>query len=355
MTIPSVHWSLTLGLLQPGDAHTIVLAIPAFRTKRGFMHKHWYSTFLALCLIELPALGQANAHKLLGDALVFENRGSFEMAAEYANLAINSGELSGAELGRGYLILGLSSQGRGNFIDAQMAFEHSLRILKHDREHVEDYASALDNYAGLYEDLGQLDLAVPMYQKALRMRQRIGEHTGTAQSLLELAQLALAQHRVRQAHKYFEQASKQIQSGADLTDDGKALLLETQGSVAMAEHEASAAIAPYQQALEIVERSRGEQHWLAGWEYALLGNANAASGDLSVALADMRNGVAILDHALGKGNPKCQAAELAYARVLDLIGLHVEAAQMRQTVERVRKDHSGNQCAGCTVSVAGFQ
>lgn len=319
------------------------------------MNVHWYSTLLALWLIELPVLGQANPHKVLHDALVLENRGNFEAAAEYAKLAINSGSLTGAELGRGYIILGLSSQGRGNAIDAQIAFEHSLRILEHDREHVEDYASALDDYAGLYVDLGQLDVAVPMCLKALRLRQKIGEHTETAISLMQLAQLALARHRVREAHKYLQQASEQIESAADLTDDDKALLLETQGSLALAEHKASAAIPLYQHALEVVKQSRGEQHWLVGWEYMLLGNANAESGDLNVALADMRNGIAILDHALGKGNPKSLVAELAYARVLDRIGLRVEAAQVRRTVERARKEHSGNQCAGCTVSVAAFQ
>jgi len=111
---------------------------------------------------------------------VLEKQGNFEKAAEYAKLALNSGKLSGAELGRVYMILGLSSQERGNFIDAQIDFEHALRILKHDREHVEDYASALEDYGGLYLQSGQLDLAVPMCRKALRLRQKNGEQTGTA-------------------------------------------------------------------------------------------------------------------------------------------------------------------------------
>jgi tetratricopeptide (TPR) repeat protein len=317
--------------------------------------RHWYSTFLALWLIELPVFGQANPHQVLNGAQVLEKQGNFEMAAEYANLAINSGKLSGAELGRGYIILGLSSQGRGKFVDAQIAFEHSLRILEHDREHVEDYASALDNYAGLYGDLGQLDVAVPMCRKALRLRQKIGEHTGAALSLMQLAQLALARNRIREAHKYLQQASDQIESASYLTDDDKALFLETQGSLAMAEHKPSAAVPLYQHALEVLKQSRGEQHWLAGWEYVLLGNALAQAGDLSVALTDMRKGLGILDHALGKGNPKYLVAELAYAPVLDRMGLHVEAAQVRRTVERTRKDHPVNQCAGCTVNVAAFE
>jgi tetratricopeptide (TPR) repeat protein len=322
--------------------------------KRGFVNAHWYSTLLVLWLIE-PVLGQSNPHKMLNDAQVLESRGNFATAAEYANLALNSGKLSGAELGKGYMILGLASQGRGDFIGAQIAFEHSVRILKHDREHVQDYAAALENYGGLYLQLGQLDVAVPMCRKALRLRQKIGERTGTALSLMKLAQLALAQNRVREAHKYLQQASDQIQSSTDLTDDDRAFFVETQGSLAMAEHKASAAIPLYQHALALTKQCRGEQYWLVGWEYVLLGYANVESGDSSVALADMRKGLDILDHGLGKGNPKYLVAELAYARVLDRIGLRVEAAQVRRTVERARKDHSGNQCAGCTISVAAFQ
>jgi tetratricopeptide (TPR) repeat protein len=319
------------------------------------VNAHGYLTFLALWLITLPVLGQANPHQVINDALELEHRGNFEMATEYAKQAINSGKLSGAELGAGYILLGVSNQGRGNFIEAQNAFEHSLHILEHDREHVGYYATALDTYAGLYLEWGQVDVALPMCRKAARLRQKIGDHTGLTLSLTQLAQLALARHRVREARRYLQQASDELQSAAGLTDDDRALFLETEGSLAIAEHKASAAIPLYQHALEVVKQSRGEQHWLVGWQYMLLGNANAESGDLTVAVADMRKGLPILARALGNGNPKYLIAEIAYARVLDRIGLHVEAAEVRRTVERARKDHPGNQCAGCTVSVAAFQ
>jgi len=292
---------------------------------------------------------------MLNDAQVLENRGNFEMSAQYAKLAINSGKLSTAEMGRGYVILASSSQGLGNLIDAQINFERSLRILKHDREHVKDYAAALHDYAGLYGDLGQFDVALSISRKALRLRQEVGEHALAAVSLMQLAQLELAENRVREARKYVQQASEQMQRGSDLVDDDKAFFLETQASIAMAEHKASAAVPLYQRSLELTKQSRGEQHWLTGAEYVLLGSAHAESGDLSAALADMRKGLAILDPVLGKGNPKYLVAELVYARVLDRIGLRVEAAQVRRTVERARKDHPGNQCTACTVSVDAFQ
>jgi tetratricopeptide (TPR) repeat protein len=317
--------------------------------------KPLYWTVLTLWLLRIPTFAQLNPQKLLQDALVLENRGSFETAAKVAKTAIDSRQLNGNELGRGYIILAVACQGAGDLANAQGAFEHALQLLEHDREHPEDYASALENYAGFYSELRQLDLAAPMWQKAFHLRQRIGDHTGTAESLARLAEYALARNRVREAHRYFQKASEEAELAPDLTDDDKAFFLETQGWLAVAEHHAPAAVAAYQRALELVERSRGEQHWLAGWEHMLLGKAYADSGDFRSALANMQAGLTILDHALGQKSPKYFTAELAYSQVLDQVGEHAEAAQMRAHAEKAGKGYFGSQCAGCTINVAAFR
>jgi len=317
--------------------------------------KHLYWTLLTLWLLHMPTFGQINPHTVLHDALVLENGGSFEAAARVAKAAIDSRQLSGNELGRGYIILAVACQGAGDLADAKIAFEHALRVLGHDREHPEDYASALENYAGFYNELGQLDVAAPMWRKAFHLRQRVGDHTGTALSLTRLAELALARNRVREAHRYLQKASNEAKASPDLIDDDKAFFFEAQGWLAIDEHHASVAVAAYQHALELVERSRGEQHWIAGLEHMLLGKAYAESGDLRSALANMQTGLTILDHALGQKNPKYFAAELAYSRILDQFGLHAEAAEMRATAEKASKDYYGSQCAGCTINVAAFR
>jgi hypothetical protein len=317
--------------------------------------KHLYWTLLTLWLLRMPTFGQLNPHPVLHDALVLENHGSFETAAKVAKAAIDSRQLSGNELGRGYIILAVASQGAGDLANAQIAFEHALEVLEHDREHPEDYASALENYAGFYSELGQLDVAAPMWRKAFHLRQRIGDRTGTALSLTRLAELALARNRVGEAHQYLQKASDEAKASPDLIDDDKAFFFETQGWLADAEHHAPAAVAAYQHALGLVERSRGEQHWLVGWEHMLLGKAYAESGDFRSALANMQTGLTILDHALGQKNPKYFAAERAYSRVLDHLGLHAQAAQMRAAAEKASKDYYGSQCAGCTINVAALR
>lgn len=317
--------------------------------------RHLYWTLLNLSLLCTPTFGQSNPHTALHDALLLNNRGTFETAARLAKTAVDSRQLNGNELGRGYIILAVAYQGAGDLVNAQIAFEHALQVLEPDREHPEDYASALENYAELYSQLGQLDVAAPMWRKALHLRQRIGDHTGTALTLTRLAELALSRNRVGEAHRYLQKASNEAKASLDFIDDDKAFFFETQGWLAIAEHQAPAAIAAYQQALELIERSRGEQHWLAGWEHMFLGKAYAESGDFRSALANMQTGLATLDHALGQKNPKYFAAELEYSRVLDQFGLHVEAVQMRAAAEKARKDYYGGQCVGCTINVAAFR
>jgi tetratricopeptide (TPR) repeat protein len=317
--------------------------------------RHLYWALLILWLLRVPTFGQLNPHTVLQDALVLENRGSFEAAAKVAKAAIDSRQLSGNELGRGYIILAVACQGAGDLANAQIAFEHALQVLEHDREHPEDYASALENYAGFYSELGQFDVAAPLWRKALHLRQRIGDHAGTALSLTRLAEFNLARNLVREAHRYLQMASNEVTASPDLIDDDKTFLFEIQGWLAIAEHRAPAAVADYEHALELVERSRGEQHWLAGWEHMLLGKAYAESGDFTSALANMQTGLTILDHALGQKNPKYFAAELAYSRVLDRSGLHAEAAQMSAAAEKASKAYYGSQCAGCTINVAAFR
>jgi tetratricopeptide (TPR) repeat protein len=317
--------------------------------------RHLYWTLLTLWLLCMPTLGQSNPHTVLHDALVLTNRGNFETAARLAKAAIDSRQLNGNELGRGFIILAVACQGAADLANAQASFEHALQVLEHDREHPEDYASALENYAGFYSELGQPDVAAPMLRKALHLRQRIGDHTGAALSLTRLAELALARNRLREAQRNLQKASNEANASADLIDDDKAVFFETQGWLAMAEHHAPAAVAAYQDALELAKRSRGGQHWLAGWEHMLMGKAYAESGNLKSGLVNMQTGLAILDHALGQKNPKYVAAELAYSRLLDQAGLHAEAAQMRAAGELASKDYYRRQCAGCTINIAAWR
>jgi len=310
---------------------------------------------LALLLACSPLLAQMNPDGQLRQAFVLEQQGQFGEVIAITKPLTESSQLSSVEVARACITLAVAYEGEGEFVEAREAFERSLHILDHDPEHTTDYAAALDNYAGLYNNAGQQGIAGQMWMKALHLRQQNGDHSGVTRSFMNLAGLALAQNRIREAKKYLKQAADEIKQAHDLVDDDFAVLCETEAWLALAGGHPSTAVAKYGRSLEIITRTRGEQHWLTGWEYMLRGKAYAQSHDTEKALADMGKGLIILEHALGDRNPKYFAAQLAYSQVLDRAGSHAEAAQVNAAAQQAIKAFYRNQCIGCTVNVAAFR
>ena len=310
---------------------------------------------LTLLLLCSPLIAAENVHQQLRGAFSLEQQGKFDEAIASANRAIESGELSEVERGRACIMLGVSYHQIGKFNEAQSAFERSVRIFKNDHDHLSDFAAALNNFGGLYIDVGQFAVAVVMWKKALHLRQQTGDHAASARSLMALAGLSLAQRRTKKAKDYLKRASEEMSLASDLVDDDFTFLFENQAWLALAEGHASVAVVDFQRALELCQRTRGHDHWLTGWEHVLRGEAYFQSGDLENAIADMREGLAILDRALSHENPKYLAAEIAFSRILDRDGAHAEAEQLRASARQVSKDFYGGQCVGCTINAVGFR
>ena len=310
---------------------------------------------IIMLLVCSPLLAQGNRHATVHDGLIEEQYGHFDAAISAIKLAVDSNQLSGIELGRAYIMFGIAYHRAGKFTEANAAFEQSLHLLEHDPEHESDYAEALNNYAGLNADAGQFEVARAMWLKALHLRQQMGDHAAAIGSLTDLGQLALAQKRIREAKRYIKRASEEMESAHDLADDYFTVFLETQGKLALAEGHASEAVDKFQRALELCQRTRGDEHWLTGWEHILRGKAYAQAGGLNDAARDMAEGLAIIDHALGRKSLNYLAAVVAYSQVLDRAGSHAQAAQLRATAGKTTKDLYGSQCLGCTINIMGFR
>jgi tetratricopeptide (TPR) repeat protein len=315
-------------------------------------------TLLILLSATTSVLGQSNPHDQLHQALLFEKQQRFDAAIASAKSALDSNQLNQIERGRAYIELGFALQMKGRLVEAQSAFENAIRLLETDPANATDYAAALDNYAGLYDETGQFDRAIPIWLKALHLRQKIGDHEAIAHSFVNLAGLALSENQVHKAKQYLRQASHEMKLARDLTDDDLALFYETQGWLAMDEGNPSLAVDDYRRALDLCVRAHGQEHWLAGWERILLGRAYLKSGhkgDINRGLADMSDGLAIIGHALGQENPKYLVAELAYSHALDQAGSHAEAARLKAAAEQAGRELSRSQCVGCTIDVSAFR
>jgi tetratricopeptide (TPR) repeat protein len=317
--------------------------------------RHALQLFAANFLICIMVGRQAQSQTTLQDALQLENQGHYDTARNVIQQVIESGRLDHVELGRAYIMLGFAYRSQGKFLLAQSAFEQAIRILKNDPATQGDYASALENYAGLYGDFGQLKPADSMLQKALRLRRQTGSHAAAARCLLTLAEDALAGKQVHEAAEYVEQAREEMSAAPEQLNDDRMAFMETEALLQLKQGHASAAVLGYTDALQLCIRTYGENHWLAGWQRVFRGKAYFEAGDPNRALADIQAGVDILKQTVGPANPMSIASQIVYSQALERTGAHQEAARIRAAADQTRKDLYGGQCPGCTMNVAGFR
>jgi tetratricopeptide (TPR) repeat protein len=91
---------------------------------------------------------------------------------------VDSGSLNAPDTGKAWNILALAYEERGDFTDAQRAYECAIRTLEKLPNHIKDYAMALDDLGGLYLAMGHADPAVRIKEKTLHLYKKIGDHEG---------------------------------------------------------------------------------------------------------------------------------------------------------------------------------
>src|SRR5260370_34044826 len=131
--------------------------------------QHLKKNLLTLLLACPPLLAQMNPHERLRQAFALEQQGQFGKVIAMTKPLTDFNQLSGVELGRACILLGLAYQQEGNHAESSGAFERSLHILEHDPDHVTDYAAALQNYASLDSDGEQLQIAANITVKTLQL------------------------------------------------------------------------------------------------------------------------------------------------------------------------------------------
>jgi tetratricopeptide (TPR) repeat protein len=309
---------------------------------------------ILLLLTACPLLSQITPAQRLTDAFVLEKEGKPAPAITELQALLNSNSLDALGSGKAWNILGLAYEDMGEFAPSQRAFEESLRILQNLPDNIRDYAMALDDFGGLYLATGQFEVADKIKTRALGLYQKIDDHEGIARAAYDLAAVAFGQKKVASGSKYLERAVKEARAANDLDDDDLAAMASLQGWKALFHDDFTLGLASYRKALDLWKKRHGEEHPYTGWGHVLLGDADAEAGQLTTALEEMRQGIAILDHTLGRQNPRYLLAEIAYSRVLDATGSHSDAAHIKAMAEPLLKDIYSRQCAGCTISAAAF-
>lgn len=292
-----------------------------------------------------------DAPQTVARAYTLEEQGHVAESVSLVRPLVDSGTLHRAELGRAWTVLGLAYTDQGTFASAQHAFEQAIAILQPLPENVLDYAAALDNFGALYRAMGQLDSSVSLRLKTLHIYEQIGDHSGIARACNNLASLALLQRDMKKGRQYLKRSAEEMKVATALDADDVAAIYSMQAEFAAVNGDTQAAIAGYERALHTWKSAHEENHRNIAWGYMLLGQAYAVAGRVDEATTEMKQGLSILDHLLGRSNPYYLQAEIAYSRLLDETGAHAAAARLRTADQATLKAYYQRQCVGCTISV----
>ena len=297
--------------------------------------KAYLSGVMTLTVVAAHLLAaQTNPDPRIAEAFALERDGQIKQSIAAVQALLDSGSLNAPDTGKAWNILALAYEDRGDFIDAQRAYERAIRTLEKLPNHLKDYAMALDDLGGLYLAMGHADLAVRIKEKTLRLYKKIGDHEGTAIASSDLAGLALSERRIRNGRKYLELATREKTLARALDDDNLAAMSSIQGWLAHLQGNLSGSLTSYQLSLSLWQRRHGEEHASTGWGYILVGNIKAEQGQTVSALADMQHGLAILERTLGRQHPRYLEADIAYLGLLDRTEAHTEATRLKTAAEQ---------------------
>jgi len=316
--------------------------------------RHNSVCMLLIALVSSFVWGQATPQQELQDAFQLDKQGQFAQVIEQLKPLTTGASMTPPQLGQTWALLAIAYHQEGRYQEAENAYERSLYFLRDNPEYSEQYAAALSAYATLYRDKGDMDAAQKMRMKALRMYEATNDQAGIADECTGPAELAMAQKHTSEARKYLRCAIEASKVARGLTDDFFAALSSTQGWLDETDKNHAAAESEYRHALALWKHQHGEQHFLVGWGYMLLGKSNAGAGDIADALDNMREGLGILENTAGTANVKYLVAELAYSEVLDASGAHTAARELKTKTEQALQDFYRDQCIQCRISAAAL-
>jgi CHAT domain-containing protein len=321
--------------------------------------KHWKTTDARLALADVERLGRMTAgqrrrldeaRRLNREEVALDGQGRYREAVERARQAV---AICKEVLGKKHPDYATSlenlaglSEDMGDYAHAEPLHQQALRIRKEVLgEKHPDYATSLENLAGLYLMMGDYARAWPILSQALRIRKEVlgGKHPDYATSLHDLAKFCLAIGDYADAGPLLSQAlqihmealgKKHPLLAADL--DGLAALYLYLGDNAKAEP-------LLRQALQIRKEALGEQHPDYAHSLNNLALLYKSAGDYTLAEPLYRQARDICKRALGEQHSDYATSLNNLALLYDSMGDYARAEPLLRQALRIRKEALGEK------------
>jgi tetratricopeptide (TPR) repeat protein len=253
---------------------------------------------------------------------------------------------------QGYLwaLLGEDYQLVPDIFHAEEAYNKALHILEHDPAQQGNYATTLDNLGAMYLAYSRPDEAAECRRKAREVRLRAGDEMGLARSEGRLAEVALVQHKFREAANGADEAYAKLTALHDPFPSERISALVTSAIAKCMRHDCGEALHTAEEALTMARENFLEESVPVGHSLLAVGLAQFHTGDDSDAERSILAGLRIVEAKAGPGSPTVIGALYEYRDFLEHVHRKEQAAALSsQLASRVSLMHS--QCASCSASV----
>ncbi|MCU1321707.1 MAG: hypothetical protein JWM43_1356 [Acidobacteriaceae bacterium] len=258
---------------------------------------------------------------------------------------------------QGYLQaqLAASWRARGNYYNAEKAYERALTLFSDDPPSAANYATTLDNFGTLDLTYDVIDPAEALLKKALMLRERLGNPMDIARTQQHLAELSIAEYQFKRAEQYAALASAAVADQPQARADDRLSPYITLAYARCARHRCEQGMHDAQQAMMLARTLFAEDSVPTGHAYMALGFTQWSSGATQAGEESMLEGLRILRHALRPEHPALLRALRAYRDSLRSAHRFQEADVVSAQISNVQIDPSTQPCANCTISVHALQ
>jgi tetratricopeptide (TPR) repeat protein len=262
---------------------------------------------------------------------------------------------SALERGKAWNLLGAAYQDNGMFREARHCHETAIGILRAVPNAKQELASALDNLGSVENAIGTPESSRSLRESAHRLYAELGDHAGLARTSNNLAVIAIHQEDFMAAKRYAKSAMEYARRAQALDDDDRAALASVSGTIAMHNGDPRTATEYFSGAIAAWTQKHGEQYWMVGLGYSLRAQAYGEISEQRQAFSDMDRALEVEANSVGKGASLYWRTELLHAGLLRKFGDNATAARLEQTSKTALAQVERTQCAGCVMTVAGFQ
>ena len=250
---------------------------------------------------------------------------------------------------QGYLWARLAADYRdaGDFSHSEDAYNRSLQLFKTEPEAMANYATTLDNLGALYLTYARTDEARNCMQKALAIRQQLGDSTNIAVSLQHLADLDVARRKFKDAEGEASEAYQTLSAPGVPSGPGTISALLTLSFARCKQDNCAQGVQDAEHALDIARSTLQPDSVQYGITLVTLGFAQWKTGQTHDAETDMRDGLRIIRNQTAPGDPTLSYSLMQYRDYLQAMRRTPEAKQ----VETQLAASAHRPCTTCSVSV----